>query len=220
MSAPTIEEKPIARGTYAKKKGEIILREHEYDGIQEYDQRLPNWWLFTLYIMIVWFIAFWLIYYNLGLGKSPSQRIDAQMSAIAAQKEKNDTALLAKLDDATLIEWSKDSNYVSEGKTLYMNGACNGCHGPNLSGVINGATLGRSLVDGEWAYGNKPLDVFHMISNGTPVGEDGLPQEGAGLAVGEMKMIMPAQKFAFTGLDIAKITAFLIKENPKDFADY
>ena len=52
------------RGDYARKKGEVILREHEYDGIQEYDQKLPNWWLYTLFGAILFFLVDWGIYYN------------------------------------------------------------------------------------------------------------------------------------------------------------
>ena len=49
------------------------LRDHVYDGIQEYDQKLPNWWLFTLYIGIVWFVGHWLCYYQLGFGSSRNE---------------------------------------------------------------------------------------------------------------------------------------------------
>lgn len=49
------------RGSYAREKGEVVLREHEFDGIQEYDQKLPNWWLFTFYIAIVWFLVHWCV---------------------------------------------------------------------------------------------------------------------------------------------------------------
>ena len=64
------------------------LRPHTYDGIQEYDQKLPNWWLFTLYIAIVFSIAAWLSYYQLGIGMSDEDRMDAFITARQANADK------------------------------------------------------------------------------------------------------------------------------------
>ncbi|HYF37045.1 MAG TPA: cbb3-type cytochrome c oxidase N-terminal domain-containing protein [Prosthecobacter sp.] len=57
------------------------LRDHIYDGIQEYDQKLPNWWLFSWYITMVGFVIAWFVYYQLGVGKSDVEAIDHAMAS-------------------------------------------------------------------------------------------------------------------------------------------
>ena len=64
----------------------IKLRDHTYDGIQEYDQRLPNWWLYTLYGAIVFWVAYWFVYMIAGLMPTDGARVDAAMARIAATK--------------------------------------------------------------------------------------------------------------------------------------
>ena len=40
-----------------RKPGEEPVRAHVFDGIAEYDRRLPNWWLITLYATIAFSIV-------------------------------------------------------------------------------------------------------------------------------------------------------------------
>jgi len=206
------QEPEIKRGSFARKKGEVVLREHEYDGIQEFDQKLPNWWLFTFYGAIAWFVIHWLIYYNSPAFRTDQELIADKVSEIQEKKEQELAAAMAQIDDQTLIdEWSTDPAKVAAGEQVYTTN-CIACHGADLSStmVVGDQTVplpGLSLTDGEWKYGGKPLDIFKLINEGTPPDSSG--HNGAR---------MQAWGQVLTPVQIAEVTAYLIAKNPDEFS--
>lgn len=203
----------IRRAQYAEKDGEVVLRDHEFDGIQEYDQKLPNWWLFIFIGAHVLFVGWWFAYYNLGVFQTDAQKIDAAMAVISEAKAKALEEMLAKLDDQALIkDWATDPSRVANGSATYQSN-CIACHGQDLAARIDigGGQFvnlpGLSLTDGEWKYGAKPMDIFKLINEGTPADSPG--HNGAKMEAWGQKM-PPVQ--------IAELTAFLISENMAEFA--
>lgn len=166
MSEPETE---IRTGDYAEKPGEIVLRPHEYDGIQEYDQKLPNWWLFTLYITIVWFVFAWIAYYQLPLNlPSDTEKLEAQMALIGQRKDKILRETMASINNEALVEMSADAEHVSAGQAIYE-AKCVACHGIDLSATLAGVPLpGVALNDAEWKYGGEPLQIMNIVTNGSP----------------------------------------------------
>ena len=53
---------------------------------------------------------------------------------------------------------------VSEGKRLYTQYNCAGCH------FNGGGGIGPALMDAQWIYGEKPVDVYDTILEGRPNG--------------------------------------------------
>src|SRR5690606_24076709 len=83
------------------------IREHVYDGIQEYDKRLPNWWLNTLYITIVFWVGYWAYYEWLRVGPSGTEVVDTAMAKIAAER-----LSAATIDDESLWQMSRNAAFV------------------------------------------------------------------------------------------------------------
>jgi cytochrome c oxidase cbb3-type subunit 3 len=207
-------EKPqpeITNAEFASKKGEIALRSHEYDGIREYDQMLPNWWLFIFYGTLAFFVAWWVVYYNLGIPDSDGERIDNRIASIEKAKARELEDMLSTLNDETLVgQWAADISAVEAGREIYMTN-CIACHGQDLTASmdVGGQKIplpGLALTDGEWKYGAKPMDIFKLINDGTPADSPG--HNGA-------RMMAWGQ--TLPPVQIAQLTAFLIHENPKDF---
>ncbi len=59
------------------------LLDHDYDGIQEYDNPLPNWWLTTFFATII-FAFLYYIHYEVAGG--PSHRQELQVALLEIQK--------------------------------------------------------------------------------------------------------------------------------------
>ncbi len=203
----------LKQAPYASKDNGVVLRPHEYDGIREYDQTLPNWWLFIFFATLALFPLWWLAYYQFGFFDSDEEKLGSALARIEEFKAKELDEMLAKLNDRELIEiWAKDDAIVNAGRGTYATN-CAACHGQDLSGRIDlgggqsVALPGLPLTDGEWKYGARPMDVFKIIHDGTP--EDSPGHNGAR---------MEAWGRNISPLKIAEITAFLIRENPDDFS--
>ena len=132
------------------------LRPHTFDGIQEYDKRLPNWWLVTLYGAIAFWIGFWFYYERAHIGPTNQARVEQQLSVIEAAR----LASAPSLDNASLWKMSRNPVFVEAGRTTFMS-TCASCHTEKLTGAI-----GPNLVDHLWIHGGQPMEIYHTVTTG------------------------------------------------------
>ncbi|MEM0967223.1 MAG: cbb3-type cytochrome c oxidase N-terminal domain-containing protein [Verrucomicrobiota bacterium] len=153
----------------------VRLMDHEYDGIQEYDQRLPNWWLISLYGAIAFAFVYWFFFFQSDVGTTDVARLDAKMQVIEAA---NLEATLAMLDNDNLWKMSRNAQFVEAGRETYQT-ICTTCHGANLEGGI-----GFNLADNEWVHGGEPVAVYQTIDQGI----DGTGMQAWGPSLGPKKV--------------------------------
>ncbi len=65
--------------------------------------------------------------------------------------------------------YEENAYAVSQGKTLYNQFNCSGCH------FQGGGGIGPPLMDSEWIYGSRPENIFETITEGRP---NGMPAFG------------------------------------------
>jgi len=140
-----------------------IVRPHSYDGIQEYDKRMPNWWLFTLYGAIVFAIGYWIFYHQLHAALEPGLAVEREMRENQVLAVRNSGVLT----DDLLWQLSLDPKVTEAGKATFL-ANCSSCHLPTLTGLI-----GPNLVDEYWLHGGNPMDVIKTVNDG--VLEKGMP---------------------------------------------
>ncbi|MGA3006645.1 MAG: cbb3-type cytochrome c oxidase N-terminal domain-containing protein [Opitutaceae bacterium] len=148
------------------------LRDHAYDGIREYDKRLPNWWLLTFYATIVFAIAYWAVMRQFGAPHSDHARIDAALTQIEAARLT--AASSSKLDNGTLWKMSTNPVFVEAGRATFES-TCVSCHLKSLRGKAEGG-IGANLRGHAWIHGGQPTDLLHTVTTGVP--PKGMPTWG------------------------------------------
>jgi cytochrome c oxidase cbb3-type subunit 3 len=140
---------------------EDALRPHTYDGIQEYDKRLPNWWLNTLYITIAFWVGYWTYYEWFRVGRTGAEVVTTEMAQIEAAR-----LSAAKLDDGALWQMSRNADFLARGKEVFE-ANCVACHLASLRGKGESpAAIGPDLTDTAWVHGGKPTEIHDVIMKG------------------------------------------------------
>jgi cytochrome c oxidase cbb3-type subunit III len=132
------------------------LRHHSFDGIQEFDKRLPNWWLMTLYGAILFWVGYWAYFQWFRVGLTGQQTVEQEMAQIEAAR----LASAPTTDDASLWKMSRNPVFISAGHATF-NSTCASCHTEKLTGAI-----GPNLLDRLWIHGGKPSDLYVVVDKG------------------------------------------------------
>ena len=139
------------------------LRPHTYDGIQEYDKRLPNWWLLTLYGAIAFAVAYWFVHYEASVVLPDGERVTRELNRVEAVKL---AAMVDKLNDPYLWQASRNSAIVANGAVTFKS-VCQACHAPSLRGKAEDPKyIGANLADNAWLHGGQPTEIFKLVREG------------------------------------------------------
>lgn len=161
-------------------RDEERLLDHEYDGIREYDNPMPRWWLYIFWGTIVWAALFWFNVPGIGVGKGRIADYDASVAAAAAEFPAP-TATTAP-GAAELLAMSKDPAQLAAGKTVFST-TCVACHGAEGGGVI-----GPNLTDAYWLHGGSPEAIWTTVNGG--VLAKGMPAWGQSLQPGQVNAVV------------------------------
>lgn len=156
--------------TPQRQKGDPETTGHSWDGIEEFNNPLPRWWLWTFYACIVWGIGYTIAYpawpglqgATAGvLGWSTRANVQAEIDAVEeANAAINDrlvsTDLTAIADDPELSSYA-----VSAGSAVFKTW-CAQCHGSGAAG----AKGYPNLLDDAWLWGGTIEDIHTTVSYG------------------------------------------------------
>ena len=137
---------------------ENVVLDHNYDGIEEFDNPLPGWWT-LIFVGSFAFSVVYILYYHANV---PDRTIhDGYNRAVAANMrlQFGDLGELT-LDGDTIAKYMHDDEWLKFGQVVFKTN-CVSCHGVNAQGVV-----GPNLTDDYWKNVKNLEDIGLVIRNG------------------------------------------------------
>ncbi len=153
-----------------KQKQDPDTTGHEWDGIQEFNNPLPRWWLWTFYLCIIWGIWYVIAYpaWPLINGATAGYKgfsTRANVAADIAEAEAANAAINQKLASVELVSIAEDpelSGYATSAGAAVFKTWCAQCHGSGAAG----AKGYPNLLDNDWLWGGTIEDIHTTVSHG------------------------------------------------------
>jgi len=151
---------------------------HEYDGIREYNNPLPRWWLYCFWSSIVFALGYLVLYP--GLGKFPGLLGWSSHGEVASdqrQYQREFGGLYAEFARTPIPELAQNERAMQVAGRIFANN-CAACHGSNA----RGGQGYPNLTDQDWLYGGTPEKLVETLTHGRkgvmPAFKDALGEQG------------------------------------------
>lgn len=139
---------------------QILIDGHDYDGIQELDNRMPPW-LQSLFVATIIIAAIYSTYYFGGLGDLQIAELDKEVAQAEIAKKAYLEKVGSSMDENTVTAISEAAG-IDQGKAIFQE-KCTACHGPEAGGSV-----GPNLTDNYWLHGGGIRNLFKVIKYGVP----------------------------------------------------
>ncbi len=138
------------------------LDDHNYDGIQEYDNPIPGWWSWIFVATVAFAPAYIVWFHAPGMGRTIAERYD-QAYAANLEKQFGEIGELSP-DAATILKYSTDPQWLAVGASTFQTN-CVSCHGSNAEGKS-----GPNLTDDAYLNVDSIDDIATVINHGAANG--------------------------------------------------
>lgn len=139
------------------KKEKDEVRGHAFDGIEEYDNDLPRWWLNIFWITTIFGVVY-AGYVHLGFKVEDHKALEMALAEIEEKKIES----APTLSEEFLLSLAGDEAVVAKGKETFAS-KCVACHADKGQGLI-----GPNLTDNFWIHGSELLQIRQVIVKGVP----------------------------------------------------
>ena len=154
---------------------------HEYDGIQEYDNPMPRWWVKMYWMGVAFFICYVALYPALGAYKGYlGWTSHGEHDKDKAEYDAKYGSIFAAYAQKPVEELAKDAAAMKIAGRLYANN-CAACHGADA----RGAKGFPNLTDDDWLYGGEPDKLIETLTNGRAAVVGGSKMPAWGETLGE-----------------------------------
>jgi cytochrome c oxidase cbb3-type subunit 3 len=151
----------------AKRRGDTSTNEpettgHEWDGIKEWNNPMPRWWLGLFILTILFGGVYFFMYPGLGTyAGSGNWSSTAQLAKEQASAQAAFDARFSRVASTDIVALSKDTEAMAAAKNLFANN-CAVCHGSDA----RGAKGFPNLTDDDWLWGGAPETIYETIAHG------------------------------------------------------
>ena len=162
---------------------------HAWDGdLQEYNNPVPRWWIWTFYLTVVFSVVYWLLFPAWPIGDSyttgilnnitfhnnkgeevtthwntRSRFIADKQHGDAAVSQQKGLALIGQTSYEKILEDPEKMAFVNSMSKVLFADNCAACHGSGAAGKIGSYP---NLIDDDWLWGGKIEEIEKTVSQG------------------------------------------------------